>query len=159
MVYLDYRYCHKFPKHIRNFSFSPVKGTIRIVFLSIIAISYISWYLFAQKYGLIVVLWSMLEGTNNPNASISIYTLKGFVVFFTSVYFQTMIKLCIIKNIIFSSFHNYNSIFLIFRIILIYFHRSFIYLIFSNNIFYWCKCLLWCPIHNIVIHYILTCKG
>ena len=77
-----------FPEHIRHFSFSPLKGIIRIVFSSILVLSCISCQIFTQSSGIILVIQSMLEVSNNLSASSALYTLKGFDVCFNFCLFQ-----------------------------------------------------------------------
>ena len=65
-----------FTYHIHHFSFSTLKGIIWIVFFPILVTSCIYCHLSPQSSGLLIVLQSMSEGSDNLSASSAIYTLK-----------------------------------------------------------------------------------
>ena len=58
------------------FSFSPVKGIIRIVFSYILVLSCVFCHIFAQSYDILILLSSILEDPDNLSPSTAIYMLN-----------------------------------------------------------------------------------
>ena len=70
------------PDHICQFTPSPLKRILQIVFSSIFVLSCIYCHISPQGFVLLVVLLSMLVVSNNLSDLSALYTLKGFLICF-----------------------------------------------------------------------------
>ena len=78
-------------------------------------------FIIQSRFILHICTINLFEVPNNLITSTNLYTLKRFSFVLTSVYLQIMIHLFSIIDITFSSFPNYNSFSLLFRILFVSF--------------------------------------